>query len=52
MHSQSNLECRNRFRVARRCVEHLQEATKNFLIHSDLTEADKALRFFSVGVVI
>ena len=31
-----------------RCWEHLQEATKkNFLIHSELTETNKALLFFS-----
>ena len=34
-----------------RCWQHFQEPKKNFLIHGELTETNKALRFFSEGVV-
>ena len=34
-----------------RCCQHFQKAKTNFLIHGELTETNKALRFFSEEVV-
>ena len=43
---QRTLEINNAHLDRSRCWQHLQEA-KNFLIHGELTETNKALLFFS-----
>ena len=44
---QRTLEINNAHLDRSRCRQHLQEATKNCLIHGELTETNKALLFFS-----
>ena len=50
--SQRTLQINNAHLDSIHCWHHLQETTKNFLIHSELTKANKSQRFFTEGAVI
>ena len=48
---QRTLQMNNAHLDRSRCCQHFQKAKTNFLIRGELTETNKALRFFSEGEV-
>ena len=48
---QRTLQMNNAHLDRSRCCQHFQKAKTNFLIHGELTETNKVLRFFSEGEV-
>ena len=49
---QRTLQVNNTHLDRGRCWQYRKKRQKNFFIHGELTEANKALRFFSEGIVI